>query len=214
MRRTVRHVAWRRQISTVFYLPNLADIVFTRSLYTPNRSHGVADALGTTGLDRPRSTRENPRERSLFSISSSCGASSRSSSNNDWPGRASRSRNRFSRMSYTARGRTLTAALIRLFVLTPGAFATNCASTTRADPIPSSSRCRRAATCRSSKRTPPQPLTQLLPLFHPSRPFLRSLSRRLQCRTSVQSRQDCPQRSGSRRRDYRRHALLAHIQYR
>ena len=86
---------------------------------------------------------------------SSCGASSRSSSNNAWPGRDTRSKNRSSPTSCTGRERTSMAVPIRWFGSTPGGCATNCASTTRADPIPSSSRCRRAATCPSSKRIPP-----------------------------------------------------------
>ena len=93
----------------------------------------------------------------VFSDPSNCGASFRSSSNNDWPGRAIRSKNRSSPTSCTGRERTSTVVPIPSFGWTPGAFATNCASTTRADPIPSSSRCRRAATFRSSKRTPPHP---------------------------------------------------------
>ena len=60
------------------------------------------------------------------------------------------------------------AVPIRSFGSTPGGCATNCASTTRADPIPSSSRCRRAATCPSSKRIPPHPPTRLLRLVLPA----------------------------------------------
>ena len=73
---------------------------------------------------------------------------------NDWPGRANRSRNRSSPTSCTGRARTSTAVPIPWFGWMPGDFATSCASTTRAAPIPSSSRCRRAAMCPSSKRSP------------------------------------------------------------
>ena len=51
------------------------------------------------------------------------------------------------------------AVLIRSFGSMPGGSATNCASSTRADRTPSSSRCRRAATCPSSKGIPQHPPT-------------------------------------------------------
>ena len=149
----------------------------TAPLYTPIRSHGARDALG----NRRRAPRRDASSRiPLSAISSSessratsfpgpssCGASSRSSSNNGWPGRAIRSKKRSWPMSCTGRERTSTEAPIPSFGWTPGAFATNCASTTRADPIPSSSRCRRAAMCPSSKRIPSHTPTRLLPLFPP-----------------------------------------------
>jgi hypothetical protein len=65
----------------------------------------------------------------------------------------------------TERERTSMAVPIQWFVSMRGASATNCASTTRADPIPSSSRCPRAATCPSSKQIPPQPPKRLTWLF-------------------------------------------------
>ena len=68
---------------------------------------------------------------------SNCGAFSRSSSNNAWPGRGLRSKNRSSPTSCTGRERTLMAAPIRWFGSTPGGSATNCASTYegRSDPV-------------------------------------------------------------------------------
>ena len=98
-------------------------------------------------------------------VRSSCGVSSRSSSNTGWPGRDIHSRNRSSPTSCTGRERTSMAVPIRWFGSMPGGCATNCASTTRADPIRSSSRCRRAATCPSSNRVPPQSPTRLVRLF-------------------------------------------------
>ena len=113
----------------------------------------------------PRSARQNPRAARSSLDPSSCGASSRSSSNTAWPGRDIRSKNRSSPTSCTGRERTSMAVPIRSFGSTPGGCATNCASSTRADPIPSSSRCRRAATCPSSKGIPPHPPTRLVRLL-------------------------------------------------
>ena len=165
----------RRQISTVFYLRKragelVADAVVhsgpsARSARCPPKptQAPTSDATCRIPPSAP-SSRESSRARS-FLARSSCGASSRSSSNNGWPGRDIRSKNRSSPTSCTGRERTSTVVPIPSFGWTPGAFATNCASTTRADPIPSSSRCRRAATCPSSKRIPPHPPTRLLRSF-------------------------------------------------
>ena len=117
------------------------------------------------------SWRESSRARS-FLDPSSCGASSRSLSNKVWAGRAIRSKKQSWPTSCTGRERISTAEPIPWFGWTPGAFATNCASTTRADPSRSSFRCRRAATCRSSKRIPFHTPTRLFQLFP------RSLGRR------------------------------------
>ena len=64
----------------------------------------------------------------------------------------------FSPTSCTGRERTSMAVPIRWFASTPGGCATNCARTAEGRPIPSSSRCRRAATCPSSKGVPPHRL--------------------------------------------------------
>ena len=149
-------------------------------LYTPVRSHGAPDALGNRHQRPGRdancriplsalSSRESSRARSSLDPSN-CGASSRSSSNNDWPGRGSRLRNRSSPTSCTGRERTSMAVPIPSSGWTPGAFATNCASTTRADPNPSSSRCRRAATYRSSNANSVSPTHTAPPVVAPELP--------------------------------------------
>ena len=156
------------------------------------------------------SSRESLRAKS-FLDRSSCGACSRSSSNNDSPDRAIRSKNPSSPTRCTGREQTSTAGPTQSFGWTPGAFATNCGSTTTVDPIPSSSRCRRAATYQSSKGIPPHSPTRLL--HHPP-------TRLLHCSggagatanaagSELQAHEDRGQRTGDRRRDCRSGTCVA-----
>ena len=173
---------WRRQISTVFYLRKRADVVFThtvalRSVRTerPMPSETDASAHERELPDSVVRAQLDPRQRGLLPIPA---AAALPLVRRTTTGRAGPFAQRVgSRPRVVGRGRTSTAAPIPSFGWTPGAFATNCASTT-VDPIPSSSRCRRAATCPPSKRIPPHPPTRLL------QSFLRSRSRRRPVRTS------------------------------
>ena len=170
---------WRRQISTVFYLRKRVDVCsravvhsepFARSARCPRKPTPTpkSDANYRTPSSA-LSSRESSRARS-FPDPSSCGVSSRSSSNNDWP----------------AQGHSLKESVLAHELYGKGTdFDGGADPVVRVDarrlrdklrevprgPIRSRgrSRCRRAATYRSSKRIPPHPLTRLLPLFHPSR---------------------------------------------
>ena len=177
-RRTLRHVVGRRQISTVFYLRKRAGevsphtVVHSASIRTERPMPSETDASAQARSDlpdaaSPRSAGENPRQRGLFSIPAAAALPLVHRRTDAWPGRDIRSKNRSSPTSCTGRERTSTAVPIRWFGSTPGGSATNCASTTRADPIPSSSRCRRAATCPSSKRIPPHPRDTAPPVVLP-----------------------------------------------
>ena len=140
------------------------------------------DASGQARSDLPdaviRAQLERISRATSFLNPNSCGASSRSSSSKDWPGRDIRSKNLSSPMSCTERERTSMAVPIRWTVSMRGASATNCASPARANPIPSSSRCPRAATCPSSKQIPPQPPKRLTWVVLPGRQEPRSVSGR------------------------------------
>ena len=79
--------------------PGVHSESFARFVRCPRNYH---EARPNSDRSSAPSSRESSRAKS-FPAHSNCGASSRLSSNNDWPGRAIRSKNRFSHMSCTAR---------------------------------------------------------------------------------------------------------------
>ena len=185
----------RRQISTVFYLRERADRVFTYTLYTPSVRTERPMETDTSAQDRrelPDSVVRAELERILASEVFS---------------RSQQLRRLLSfivEQRLAGQGHSLKESVLAHEVYGKGTdfdggadpvvrvdarrLRDKLRSTTTVDPIPSSLRCRRAATYRSSKRIPPHPPTRLL--HHPPTQLLqlfirsRSSSKRRRCRTS------------------------------
>ena len=184
---------------------NAAESGPARCCTLPSSPHRASDAFRNrrqrprakrpAGCRCSRSARQNPRQRGLLTVAAAealplvrrRAQADRGDAFTQGIGPRPR--------ACTGKERTSMAVPIRWFGSTPGGCATSCASSTTADPIRSSSRCRKAATCPSSNPGPPQSPTRLVRLL--------SQSCKRVVRFGISAARDCRRRSCCRRRDGR-----------